>query len=126
MDDDVRQALDEMRQEMRELARARTPAQRSSARDDVREAREDLEDVLRREGYQISRRQLDELLEQEDERKFNARMEKFLADRAAADEADEDDQDDDGEGANGKPKPKRKPKPKAGATVVDEEAEEWS
>lgn len=126
MDDEIRQALDELRAELRdELRSSRTPTERSSARE---HAREDLEDVLRREGYRLSRRQLDRMIEEDDERRFNARLDKALADRAAAEaEAEGDDeQEADGVDEEGKPKAKAKAKLRKVAGGKDEEDEgEW-
>lgn len=121
MDDDVKAAFDELRAEMKDLARARTPAQRQSAERDVRDAREDLEDVLRREGYRLSRRDLDAMIDEREERRFNERLDRALAAREAA-EAGEEEEEETGE--DGKPKAKAKPKPKPGAKPNEEE--EWT
>jgi hypothetical protein len=125
MDDDVKQALDDLRGELKDLARTRAgTSERRTAERDAAAAREDLEDVLRREGYRLSRRELDRLVDEEEERRFNARLDKALADRAAADE--DDDENDDAElDEDGKPKPKPKGKPKPKPKPATEE-EEWT
>lgn len=124
MDDDVKQALEDLRGELKDLARTRAgTSERRTAERDVASAREDLEDVLRREGYRLSRRELDRLVDEEEERRFNARLDKALADRAAADDEEEDEEELDEDGKP-KPKPKGKPKPKAKPTATEEE--EWA
>ncbi len=72
MDDDVREAIEQLRGELKDLGRARTPNERRESQAGVRDAREDLEDVLRREGYRISRRDLDRLVEDEAESEAEA------------------------------------------------------
>ena len=123
MDDDVKTAFDELRAEMRDAARARTPAARTEGDRHVREAREDLEDVLRREGYRLTRRELDRLVEEDEDRRFNDRLDKALAARAAA-EADEDDDEDELDD-EGNPKAKKKTAAKKPAAKPTEE-EEWT
>ncbi len=123
MDDDVKQAIEELREEIRTATKARTPAQRSSAASDVRDARESLEDVLRREGYRLSQRDLDRLVDADDERRFNERLDKALADRAAREEGEED-EDEDADSDKAKPKAKRKPA--AAAAAKSDEEEEWT
>ena len=124
MDEDVKTAFDELRAEMKDLARARTPSQRQSAERDVRDAREDLEDVLRREGYRLSRRELDAMIDEREERRFNERLDKALAARAAADEDDSGDGEEELD-EDGKPKAKAKAKPKPKPAAKTEE-EEWT
>src|SRR6202451_3885799 len=104
MDDDVTAAIEELQDQVGKLAKARTPAARTTAREDVSDARDDLEDVLRREGYRLSRRDLDAILEEREGRKFNERLERAL--KAREEEADEEAEIDD----DGKPKPKPKAK----------------
>ena len=121
MDDDVREALDELRDEMRTLGKARTPAARASAREDVREAREDLDDVLRREGYHLSRREIDSFVAERDERRIAVAVDKRLAE-LAADDKDEGEVDEDG-----KKKPAaKKPAAKKPAAKDGETEEEWT
>lgn len=103
MEDDVREALEELRSELADQRRARTPAAQREARSGVAEAREDLEEVLRREGYHLSRRELDAMLEQRDEAKFRARMDRYLDELAAGEEEAGEEDDDAGEGGE-KPK----------------------
>ncbi len=117
MDDDVKQAIDELRAELREAARARTPAARRDASVDVREAREDLEDLLRREGYRLSRRELDALIDEREERRFNERLDRALKEREPVDEPELD--------AEGNPiEPKKPPVKKPAAKPPKEE--EWT
>lgn len=133
MDPDVQEALDEFRRELRTLAGARTPRERTAAREDVDDAREDLEDVLRRHGYKLSRRDLDELVEGRDKARFRAWFEELEQERAAAarqdDDEDEDGENDDDEDGEKKRKPAAKRKsaakqpPQVDGTVETEE--EW-
>lgn len=122
MDDDVKEAFDELRAEMREAARARTTSERSAGDRHVREARADLEDVLRENGYRLSRRDLDAMIDEREERRFNERLDKALAARAEA-EAEEGEEGEE-EGEDGKPKAKAKPKAKP--TAKPSEEEEWT
>jgi hypothetical protein len=125
MDDDVKQALDDLRGELKDLARTRAgTSERRTAERDAAAAREDLEDVLRREGYRLSRRELDRLVDEEEERRFNARLDKALADRAAVGDEDEDEEEELDE--DGKPKPKPKPKGKPKPKPKPTEEEEWT
>ena len=87
MDDDVKEALDELRKELREARRSPSP-QRDR---DVREAREDLDDVLRREGYRLSRRELDQLVDEQNERKQRELFERWYEERTAAEQEDNED-----------------------------------
>lgn len=121
MDDDVKEAFDELRAEMREAARAR-PADRASSERHVREARADLEDVLRENGYRLSRRELDAMIDEREERRFNERLDKALAARAAAEQQEEEEEEEVGE--DGKPKAKAKQKAKPAAKPSEEE--EWT
>lgn len=120
MDDDVKEAFDELRAEMREAARAR-PADRASSERHIREARADLEDVLRENGYRLSRRELDAMIDEREERRFNERLDKALAARAAAEAEEEEGEEEGDEGEAGKKKQAAKKKP-AAAT----EEEEWT
>ncbi len=125
MDDDVKAAFDDLRGELKELARARTPATKREAERDVRDAREDLEDVLRREGYRLSRRELDAMIDEREERRFNERLDKRLAELAEGEEGEgEEGEGDEGEGEEGKPA-KKKAAAKKPAAVKDEE-DEWT
>ncbi len=130
MDEDVKDAIEQLRGELKDLGRARTPNERRESERGVQDAREDLEDVLRREGYRINRRDLDRLVDADDERKFNDRLDKALAARAAADAEEEEEEELDADGNPVKPKAKAKPKPKpkpAGATgAKPDEEEEWT
>lgn len=126
MDDDVKQALDDLRADLKELGRTRAGSgERRRAEADVRESREDLEDVLRREGYRLSRRELDRLVDEDEDRRFNERLDRRLAELKAAEEDDGDEDDEEVEGEDGKPKPKRKPAAKKTEPAKDEE-EEWT
>jgi hypothetical protein len=118
MDDDVREALDEMQDAIAALGKARTPAAKRTAQADVAAEREDLEDVLRREGYRVSRKDLDALIETREEE----RLRKMLAKIKAEEEPEEDEPELD---AEGKPVAKPKPKPKAKPGEKDE-LEEWT
>lgn len=134
LDDDARRELDairsELREELDELRRSRTAGAGDSAAA-TREARADLEDVLRREGYRMSRRELDELVRARDEAALEAKLEAMLdareAARAAAEEEAEEEAED---GDGGKEKEKRKTKTGAGKKTDgggadDDEEEEW-
>lgn len=94
MDDDVRQALDEIRERMHDLSEAATPRQRDESRRELRSARVDLEQALRQEGYHVSRDELTQLVEDRDYRRFRAYFDRMMdeldppaADPAAADPA---------------------------------------
>lgn len=124
MDDDVKAAIDELRADIKEASRARTPRERSEGERNVRESREDLEDVLRREGYRLSRRELDAMIDEREERLFNERLDKALAARVASDEDDEGSEEELDE--DGKPKAKKKPAAKKPAAKQSTEEEEWT
>ena len=125
MDDDVKAAFDELRAEIKDASRARTPSVQREGDRHVREAREDLEDVLRREGYRLSRRELDRLVDEDEDRRFNERLDKALAARVAAESEEEEEELD----ADGNPTGKKKPAAKKPATkkpaAAKPEEEEW-
>lgn len=100
MDDDVREALDELREENARLKRALESGSRrdqTRAREEVASAREDLEDVLRREGYRFSRKDLDRIAQEMDDKRLDDRVEQKLREMGIVkpDEKDDDDKDDD-------------------------------
>jgi hypothetical protein len=115
MDDDVREALDELQESIGKLSKARTPAQQQQARETVREERADLEEVLRREGYSFTRKDLEKLREDREFEKFRERYARLLS------EDDPDESVEEEEETEGKPKPKPKPKP----TGSKDDTEEW-
>lgn len=116
MDDDVREALDEMQDAIAALGKARTPAARREAKAEVAAEREDLEDALRREGYKFTRKDLDSLAEARDEERLRRMLAKI---KAEEDEGiDEPELDDEG-----KPVAKQKAKKPAGDK---DELEEWT
>lgn len=97
----IRRELRDLREAQEKLAAAKTPAAKEEAREDVREAKDDLDAELRRRG--LSRADLDELQESKEYERFKARQERLEAERA-----------------DGKPKPRPKPKAKAKADDDDE------
>jgi hypothetical protein len=126
MEDDVREAIDELRDLVRQGLQARTPERRQEARNDVREAREDLETVLRREGYSFSRKELDALTKERDYQAFRTNFDRMM-DEVGRDDDDDDQGDDDDAAAKAKPKTRRKPagKPASGKPADDDDDEEW-
>lgn len=72
-----------------ELKKAATPTQRREARADVKDAEDDLEKLLRKHGYEVTRADLDAMAEE----KAYARFARFL-ERAKAETDDETDDDD--------------------------------
>jgi hypothetical protein len=135
IDDETKRELDAIRSEFRDglddLKRAGTTREREHARGEIAGAREDLEDVLRREGYRLSRRELDAMIDARDEERFTARLDAALEARAAA-EAEEGEEDGDGDGDDPKKKKppagrKRTPAKKpAGSADDGETEEEWT
>src|SRR5581483_10839979 len=131
LDEEARREIEGMLSEMRdELRSARTPREREAVRS---ETRADLEDVLRENGYRLSRRELDEIMRKRDDDRIAAAVDRRLAELAADAEAEDDgeegDDDGDDDGSEEKPKPKSrakpKPKPKAGTTAAEGGEEEW-
>jgi Mg-chelatase subunit ChlI len=127
IDDETRRELEAIRAEMRDELRAATS---SRERDHVRgETRVDLEDVLRSEGYRLSRRELDELMSARDDARLEAKLDAMLEERArvAAEDEEEEDGDGDDDDAKKKKPPTKKTTAKttAGAKSDDDEEEEW-
>lgn len=124
MDDDVKEALDELRQELRKAQRAPSPQRER----DVREAQEDLDDVLRRHGYRLSRRELDAILNERDERRQRDLFERWYEERTAAEQEDgEDGEENEEEGdGEGKTKAKLKQRNAKKETKTEDEEEEWT
>lgn len=98
----IRKEMRELREAQEELAKAKTPATKAAAREDVQEARESLDDELRKRG--LSKKDLDELEETKAYERHKARDERLAAEKAASAKpalngaADEDEGDDeDGE-----------------------------
>lgn len=102
--------------------------------DDVVEAEDDeLEAALRREGYRLSRRELDALMEEREYAKFKTYVERYAAEVGAqpalgADE--EDDEADDGGKAKSSPLPRKTAKkpaktPSANGSPDDEDEADW-
>ncbi len=130
LDPEVQEALEDLRRELRDRGRA-APADRGGHDRDVLHAREDLDEVLRREGYRLSRRELDELVQARDNARLDERLNRLLDERLAAAATDEDDEgddegDDDGDGkSKRKPKAKAKPGDKTPPAGTKDEGEEW-
>lgn len=107
--DELRSSLTGLSDAVRELREARTPDERREARQDVREAEEDLDATAKRLG--VSRAKLEESIAaaRKAERKEELRepLRELLEElRAESDDGDDED------GDAGKPKPKPKPKAK--------------
>jgi hypothetical protein len=83
-------ALEEIRGLREDVKRAKTPTAKREAREDVRDAEEDLEDVLRRNGYRLTRRDLDAIVDQREDDVFRQRMDRWLKDRREAGDPDDD------------------------------------
>lgn len=124
LDPEVQAAIDNVGRELREeLRTARSPRDRDDARGD---AVADLDDVLRANGYRLTRRELDALVAAQEEERITAAVERALAARdAAAGDEDEDEDDDDDDGGEDGDKPKPKAKPKAKTADGDDDEAEW-
>lgn len=107
---EVTARLDQLGAAVDEIQKARTTPQRREAQRDAGEARDDLDAVLRKHGYRLSRDDLDELAEQREYESFRKRMQRFVDEQKAGGSGSSDDDDDSG----GKGKGKRKAK--AGAS----------
>jgi hypothetical protein len=128
LDAEVKAELDSIRRELfDELRSARTPREREAVRS---EAAADLDDVLRANGYRLSRRELDEIMAQRDDDRIAAAVDRRLAaireaERDAADD-DESDESDESDDAGEKKKPAaKKPAAKKPAADGQTEEEEW-
>src|SRR5581483_11545386 len=98
LDEEARREIEGMLSEMRdELRSARTPREREAVRT---ETRADLEDVLRENGYRLSRRELDEIMRKRDDERIAAAVDRRLAELAAENEEEDDDGDDDDDGGD--------------------------
>lgn len=131
MEDDVREALEELRESVAELGRARTPQRRQQAQRQVAEEREDLEEVLRANGYRLSRKDLDELIEEREFERFRARYERMQAESKGDGDGDgKGDGDGDGKGdgdGDGKGKGKGKPAGQgSGSGSSGDDTGEWT
>lgn len=125
IDPEVQAELDRIGAELRaELRTARTAGDRADVRGD---AVADLDDVLRANGYRLTRRELDALVASQEEERINAAVERALAARdAAAAESDDDEEDDDADGDKDKKKPAAgNKKPADDKKPGDDEDEEW-
>lgn len=122
IDPEVQAAIDKIGTELRsELRTARTASDRADVRGD---AVADLDDVLRANGYRLTRRQLDELVDSQEQARIDAAVEKALAARDAAATTDDDDAADDADDdADDGDKPKPKPKPTD--KPADDDDAEW-
>lgn len=116
----LRKEIADLKAAQARLEAAKTPAARESAREDVKEAKEDLDDELRRRG--LTRADLDELQVTKENARIDARLDERERVRAederqraiAAGEIEEDDEDD--------PDGKSKPNPKPAGTFTKKRA----
>lgn len=126
LDEEARRELDAVRAELAdalEELRRRPSADSSGA---VREAKLDLDDALRREGYRLSRRELDELVRARDDAALEAKLAAMLdAREAAAREAAEQEEEEEEEEDGGEPAGKKTKRKKSGDGDGDEE-KEWT
>jgi hypothetical protein len=114
---EIRKLKKELEEAKRDLAAAKTPGQRASAREDVAEAKSDLDDELRRRG--LTRADLDELQQKKEDDRIDARIaarEEARRLEAEAADADDDEADDEEE-------PEPKPRAKKEKPVVEEPPE---
>lgn len=136
-DQEILERFERLERTIEQAQRARTPAERERARDRADDQREDLEQVLRREGYHFTRKELDEMAEEREFQRFKARFDRLAAENLPkpGEEGDEEDEEDeDGDGAKKPPaKRTRKPKPPAGdgdsgssGGGTGDEEEEWT
>ena len=120
LDPEVQDELDAIRRELRdELRSARTPREREAVRG---EARADLEEVLRDNGYRLTRRELDEIIAQREDDRVNAAVERALAARDAAAAEEEEEEGEENEDGT----PAKKPARKKPAAAKGDEEEEWT
>ncbi len=124
LDPEVQEALEDLRRELRDRGRA-APADRGRHDRDVSHAREDLDEVLRREGYRLTRRELDELVESRDNARMDERLNRLLDERLAATAPGEGDEGDGDADEDGKSKPKPKPGDKTPPAGAKDEGQEW-
>ena len=93
------------------------------------EGGDELEAALRREGYRLTRRELDELMEQREYELFKARVARYAAEVGAEPAlTPAEDDDEDGEKPKKRALPKSTKKPTKNASTsepVDEEEAEW-
>lgn len=114
----LRKELADLREAQRRLEDAKTPAAKEAAREDVREAKSDLDDELRSRG--LSRSDLDRLQEEKEYEKFKGREERLRKEREDAEAKESETADPE--------KPKRKAKEKVEETVTEEppESQHWA
>lgn len=104
----IRKELRDLQAAQERLAEAKTPAAKADAREDVRDAKDDLDDELRRRG--LSRSDLDKLQEEKEFERHKAREDRLRTEREAEEKNN--------------PKPKRKPVAKTDDSSDDDAADD--